>query len=170
MNYVFRRSKAATRSASNALMQRIDLVQRWCAVHVDANAPAHCFRHRELLPDAALSDGFGRLSAALLATPDRLIAHIAARQVTTAPAETHAGRWLLYDPARSLCDGAAAAESNGYVDDDNAPPWDTWIAWLPGTSADALHGSLLAWVPDIFCAAVESGINVNPEQCIGWLG
>jgi uncharacterized protein (TIGR02996 family) len=35
------------------------------------------------------------------------------------------GRLLLFDPDGTLSDGAAAAVSHGYLDEDNLPAWDT---------------------------------------------
>ena len=37
------------------------------------------------------------------------------------------GRLLLYAPHDNLADGAAEAETDGFFDTENEPPWDTWI-------------------------------------------
>jgi hypothetical protein len=77
------------------------------------------------------------------------------------------GRLLVYFPDRELADGAAEAESQGYLDVHNAPPWDTWVAMVDEASADGAY--LLSWVPPEFIDLVHRGIAVNPEECIRWL-
>lgn len=72
-----------------------------------------------------------------------------------------AGRLLLYSPEENLFDGAAKYDSKGFFDVDNAPPWDTWVAFS--------HGTLLSWVPPQLTGLAQSGIDANPEGCIRWL-
>jgi hypothetical protein len=92
------------------------------------------------------------------------------------------GRLVVYFPDDNLYDGAAAVLSQGYFDVDNAPPWDTWIAYLPGRQSSpagdftplADQGDaegisfLLAWVPSQFIQLANTGIWANPEKCISW--
>ena len=33
----------------------------------------------------------------------------------------------MHAPDDNLADGAAALASRGFFDEDNAPPWDTWL-------------------------------------------
>lgn len=67
-----------------------------------------------------------------------------------------------------LADGAAEAESHGFLDVNNTPPWDTWVAFVhyPETSEDSY---LLAWTPPEFVQLVDAGIEVIPEECVKWL-
>ena len=37
------------------------------------------------------------------------------------------GRLLVYEPDTNLAHGLEELETNGFVDIDNIPPWDTWI-------------------------------------------
>ena len=74
--------------------------------------------------------------------------------------EQRPGRLIAYAPQDNLCDGAAQVQSLGFFDVDNVPPWDTWVV---------MHGRyLLAWVPPQMIKFVNSGIEVNPEECIKW--
>jgi hypothetical protein len=69
-----------------------------------------------------------------------------------------------------LSDGAAEAETAGFFDVNNCPPWDTWVAltqFSDGARGRAAH--LFAWVPPAFEAVAQRGIDVNPEVCIEWL-
>ena len=60
------------------------------------------------------------------------------------PQET--GRLLVYFPDENLSDGAAMHASGDFFDEENVPPWDTWLAYV----LDDLEENqtyLLAWVP-----------------------
>ena len=70
------------------------------------------------------------------------------------------GRLLHYFPMENLCDGASRYASNGFFDDDNVPPWDTWCSYDNDT--------LTSWVPEILVPLAQLGIDANPEQCICW--
>lgn len=70
------------------------------------------------------------------------------------------GRILIYAPDENLCDGAAKYSSKGFFDDDNIPPWDSWVCFD--------GRCLVSWVPPLLCQLAEAGIEVNPEGCIWW--
>lgn len=78
------------------------------------------------------------------------------------------GRLLAYFPDSDLADGAAEAESKGFFDVNNAPPWDTWVA-LTDDERDEQHPCLVSWVPSEFIELAGAGILVNPEECVKWL-
>ena len=85
--------------------------------------------------------------------------------------ESMPGRILLYLPDEQLSDGAAQAATWGFLDAENAPPWDTWVAYLRNPIDERPWGGswfLAAWIPPIFVEWVQAGCYVNPEQCIGW--
>lgn len=79
--------------------------------------------------------------------------------------------FLMVEPAYSLSDGAAYAATSGYFDENNMPPWDTWIAPVPPPSgSDPSWGpALLCWLPPWARERVESAIYVNPEHCLQWV-
>jgi hypothetical protein len=88
------------------------------------------------------------------------------------------GRLLAYFPDDNLADGVAAAESKGFLDLDNIPPYDTWVWMVPnmrtvqyanGRSGEMEANYLVAWVPPDFIQLANGGANVNPEECILWL-
>jgi len=83
------------------------------------------------------------------------------------------GRLLLFDPETSLSDGAAAAETSYFFDDDNVPPWDTWLMLISDTPQSAerwtsFDSYLLCWIPSDGISLAQQGIDVNPERCLGW--
>ena len=66
---------------------------------------------------------------------------------------------------------AAPLASEGYFDDFNEPPWDTWVGYVwddaaPGGSAKPFWSCLVTWVPAACIPYARRGIDVNPEACI----
>ena len=83
------------------------------------------------------------------------------------------GRLLAYFPDDNLACGIAEAESQGFFDTDNIPPYDTWV-WMVRNVRSFTKGEmevnyLVAWVPPDFIALASGGVDVNPEGCILWL-
>ena len=70
------------------------------------------------------------------------------------------GRILRYKPRGRIADGSPGYESKGFFDSECAPPWDTWVCY----SEDAL----LAYVPPVLFRLAQSGIEVDPADCVGW--
>ena len=70
------------------------------------------------------------------------------------------GRLLGFYVRQSLFDGAAEAETNGFIDDTNTPPWDSWICML--------EELLVSWVPPMMVYDVQTAIMCNAEECIAW--
>jgi hypothetical protein len=79
------------------------------------------------------------------------------------------GRLLAFFPDESLSDGAAEAETGGFFDFDNTPPWDSWVALFRDGGTFPGADMLVSWVPAELLETVERGIRVNPEECILWL-
>ncbi len=149
------------------LEAQIDEASRWCALRcaeggadADLSEPDLAPRPLETNRWNALHD-VGALRRALLP-----------RHRTTQ--EPLAGRFLVYFPDADLCDGAAAAASEGFFDDYNCPPLGTWIGYFDDATDEAdaapdYAGYLLCWVPEPFCKLANEGVSVNPEACIRWL-
>jgi hypothetical protein len=71
------------------------------------------------------------------------------------------GKFLLYVPEENVSDGASELFSLGFFDENDAPPWDTWVAFSKNT--------LLSWVPSELVHLVQHGIDVNAVDCIHWM-
>lgn len=71
------------------------------------------------------------------------------------------GKLLRYKPEDNFSDGASQDITCGYFDVNDAPPWDTWVCFV--------GRSLISWVPPILINLVQSGIDANPVDCIGWV-
>lgn len=84
------------------------------------------------------------------------------------------GRLLIYNPDESTSDGAANLATQGFINDDNEPAWDTWIAYV----GDSVNGTrhyhpfdsyLLSWVPDPLIEVVQHGMDCNSDNCHHWV-
>jgi hypothetical protein len=152
--------------ADGGIARSIEAARRWCE-----RAPRHA---RELwsLPDPTALGSWGALGA----TPDQVVEKaLHDRDRVDLPATTieQRGRLLGFYPDESFSDGAAARVSEGFFDDHNTPAWDTWVGYFVDYVPEAsikLERYLVAYVPSYLVAAAQLAIDVNPEQCIGWLG
>lgn len=75
---------------------------------------------------------------------------------------------LITDWSKSLFDGAVAPETEGFIDEDCMPPWDTWVA-LVKTRNSFGTACLLSWVPIWLSDKVDFGIQVDAAECLSWL-
>jgi hypothetical protein len=77
------------------------------------------------------------------------------------------GRLLVCYPERSVWDAAAEPVSEGFVDADDVPAWDTWCYY--GTENET-HSEpfLICWVPPAFIELAQEAVNYNPVASIQW--
>jgi hypothetical protein len=137
----------------------------WTGRHWDESAPATSLRTQALAPRRLERSYAAALDTVVLARRWRCTEADASASLTD-------GRLLVYYPDADLADGAAEVASNGYLDVNNCPPHDTWVALLRATSRPGqpdFESHLVAWVPLAAVALVDEGIAVNPEGCIAWL-
>jgi hypothetical protein len=59
------------------------------------------------------------------------------------------------------------AASQGFLDNDERPPCDTWL-WMLDVSDDS-HPVLLSWVPRAFEERVDAAIDLSPDGVVFWL-
>ena len=81
-------------------------------------------------------------------------------EVNPVASDLAGGRILRYWPRGRIADGSSGYESRGFFDSECAPPWDLWVCY----GGDAL----LAHVPRLLVPLAQSGIEVDPEECIRW--
>lgn len=74
------------------------------------------------------------------------------------------GLLLVYFPTPPHSHGAARTASDGYFDDRDTPPWDTWVAYVEETS----RSYLVAWVPPFAFAQASAGIGAATRS-LAWL-
>src|SRR5262249_55244756 len=81
-----------------------------------------------------------------------------------------AGRFLVWYRDLTVDDGVGAIVTNGYLDESDMPPWDTWICYVDQTTdAKAAAGYLLSWVPSEFVTSVQNAITSNAYDALVWL-
>lgn len=76
------------------------------------------------------------------------------------------GKLLLLLVDMNLADGTASTVSDGFYDEFNLPPVATWVDLV--TVGEAKDIGLICWIPEEYVARAQEGIDVNPEECIGW--
>lgn len=139
----------------------------WCAPRADVSNPRNCLRTPELHPRIFEES---RSSAVDTVADEReRYSGVEIRQAKV-PRNLAGGRLLAYFPNMNLSDGAAEDETLGFLNVDNIPAWDTWIAYFEEYADRDYYGFyLVAWIPPQFVEFVSDGIHVNPEECILWL-
>ncbi len=140
----------------------------WCTPRADPADPAGSLRSEELRPRVLETDRVATVQAVWV---HRWLDNaVRSAEPARSAEDLGGGKLLVYFPDSNLSDGAAKAESGGFFDSDNVPPWDTWVGLFRDESADISYvDHLVSWVPGEFIDSVERGINVNPEDCILWL-
>lgn len=153
------------------LEQRLRSVTRWVSARLSGALDHSRLRTRDLLPARPSLRDSEAVAGALEVDPWGLVEAIAAgRRLPMSLSNVELpGRLMVYFPRHNLSCGGAEVESEGFLDDDNAPPWDTWVACFDDHARDASDPYVVAWVPEPFIAAADAGIAVNPEACVIWL-
>jgi hypothetical protein len=78
------------------------------------------------------------------------------------------GRLLLTNWQMSLFDGSCVPLTDGFIDEDCFPGWDTWLR-IVSLSDTADPYCLLSWVPRDLVDSVNDAIYVEPASCMSWL-
>jgi hypothetical protein len=155
---------------------------KWCKPHIRKAAEnqqvAGLFRSRKL--ESAAKSVFPlscatRLNESTTREFDqflRLRADLAASQFVSdqiVAAEVRRPMSLLVtDWSASLTDGAMTPETDGFIDEEGMPPWDTWVAFLQVEGAHGLM-CLLSWVPVWMSRRVDFAIQVDAAESLSWL-
>jgi hypothetical protein len=150
------------------MMNELDLdsirrSQQEAAIWCDTVAPEHDLRTAALRPaigDWPTSEELARAVHTLIEQRRDLLSTFAARETTN-------GRLLVCHLNESISSGESEAETSGFFDIDDRPPWDTWLWSLPSDNSD--EATLLSWVPQRLEPIVSRGIAVNPYECVYWL-
>jgi hypothetical protein len=131
-------------------------------------------------PEAQKADGAGLRTAALrpaslvVASPaeaPEVVRLLAARRgqlveeqgAALPPGEgLRGGRLLLYYPAEVIGCASAELASGGFLDADDAPPWDTWVWYVPQ------EGAVVCWIPPAFLKLAHEGARAAPTESLRW--
>jgi hypothetical protein len=159
----------------------------WCVVRATEGGPDR-LRSQELRPDTAREESSAQalcvsseLITGVVETRRRVLAELG-WAVTVGATNLAGGRLLVSAYEYTNHNGASAGATGDYLDEDDVPPWDTWIgevAGLQGGEDDwpptlASHlgdgppnrGLLVSWVPRAFIPVIQAGLEV---ECMGML-
>jgi hypothetical protein len=163
---------------SNELGLRLRQVKLWCRTKYPYVNIKDGLRTPELEPALSDSPSFPEMELAVTALAQRREQLLAASGTGTPylVQEAAEGKLLICEVSSSIWSGESEAETEGFFDVCDIPPWDTWV-YCVGVeqlfrSGDKLEREtapvLVSWVPSELVGLVTSGINVNPYDCIYW--
>jgi len=193
-------------SCLTVVLRRAGEIAAWCAHRGRHDDPAQSLRTQALRPSHLLTTPLERrLEAArrrrdytqheflhVGAERDAIIDVVSRKRAEFLRAEGHypsemscdlAGGRLLMSEDSSVWDGASQAESKGFFDEDDRPPWDTWLCYVQGAdypiAAVPPKGNptiipawkiwyLVSWAPPTLLDLAVAGMSVNPVDCIQW--
>ncbi|HEU4506779.1 MAG TPA: hypothetical protein VFR78_00980 [Pyrinomonadaceae bacterium] len=161
-------------------IKRLHETIAWCAPRVDISNPKYCLRSAELRPDYDFSSDpeadidlwadipmISRLvaSRSQLLTPSTLTQH---------DIDLHGGRLLIHFLGESNHNNLTADITSYFLDDNDTPPWDTWIqAFIPELwfhqsphEPSRAFPFLISWVPPEFLEKVNEATEC---ECVGML-
>lgn len=73
---------------------------------------------------------------------------------------------VIFEPHETLSCGLGEGETGGFIDVENCPPWDTWVAYLH--ESEETH-YLVSWVPPPFVEKVDWATRVVMVEELRWL-
>ena len=152
----------------------------WCEAHADLTEPETSLRSAELNPYPAYHKRkFEYADDDLSKRPSETVSKVvlARRKLLGAmTTQRHellgGGRLLSYEPDWTLWSGATEVYTEGFFNAFDAPPWDTWVAWMPEawTVGDHHHvGYLVSWIPQVFLETAAKGTWANDSGSLWWL-
>lgn len=128
-------------------------------------------RRTEIAPELSLFDAFKSGATAdeslrrQAAVVESVVLRRSERLTETSESLSNDGRLLAVELPATMFDGVANSVSEGFFDDSDAPPWDTWLKVVMVGET----GYLLSWIPSTCYQQANAGIDANGEQCIKWV-
>ena len=155
----------------------------WCVPRVDVNNPKYCLRSAQLRPNYEFSSWPGTDVDLWWADLHMINKVVASRSQLLTPSRTvfteqkidlAGGRLLIHFLHESNHNGATADITSYYLDNNDTPPWDTWVqAFIPESlthdspdSVPSAYAFLISWVPPEFLEAVNEA---TEAECVGML-
>jgi hypothetical protein len=141
----------------------------WCAQRLVIDDPVNSLRSASLRPPGLrLSDRIKVKFPKIVNTICEERAEAVASWLRNSPEAfrtLEGGRLLLCTSVtESIPDGAVSAMSKGFYDEDDLPPWDTWICY-----ADDLNPEyLISWVPPEWIEIARHGVESHFLDCMKW--
>jgi hypothetical protein len=163
-------------------IKRLNEIIAWCAPRVNISNPKHCLRSAQFRPDYKF-DSEPEYDVDLWADIPMINKVVDSRSqflttttslLTERDIDLGGGRLLIHFLGESNHNGLTADITSYYLDNNDTPPWDTWVeAFIPEScvhqSPDAVPSAypfLISWVPPEFLNAVDEA---TESECVGML-
>lgn len=154
------------------LTRRIGEAAWWASSPVDGPyrtiRTGPVLRSNELRPHDLMMDGSLAAGLAPRAIADArhgVVETLVARRRALSPRAVAGadGRLLSFIVEGCFSDRVAETETEGFFDENDLPPWDTWVAFIRES------GTLVSWAPPSFVATVEKAIRTHLVDAYAWL-
>ena len=134
----------------------------WCLHHWNASEPRVSLRSVILQPNLFEDNHYHKVKYVIYARKYELekLGIISDHQFL------NKGKILIYEPYSNIADCLSEAETKGYFDAYDCPPWDTWVGYI---SLNDGNSYVLSWVLNENIPIVNAGFEVNPVECFYWL-
>ena len=163
-------------------IKRLHETIAWCAPRVNVSTPKHCLRSAQFRPDYEFSSepeydvdlwADIRMINKVVNSRSQLLTPVTPL-LTDGDIDLGGGRLLIHFLGESNHNGLTADISSHYLDNNDTPPWDTWVqAFIPESlahqSPDAVpsvFAFLISWVPPEFLNVVNEA---TESECVGML-
>ena len=154
----------------------------WCTPRVNVNNPKYCLRSAQLRPNYDFSsqanedvDLWADIEMINNVSDSRSLLSSGGNDALREPdIDLAGGRLLIRFLGQSNHNGLTADITSYYLDDNDTPPWDTWVqAFVPESlahqspdSVPSEYAFLISWVPPEFLKAVDEA---TEAECVGML-
>ena len=145
-------------------VRRLAEVAGWCARRAAVTNPRDSLRSPELAPPARELESYlsPYIVESLVARRSRLLENEVLR-----PVPPDAGRIVAH--VQNDCTnmgefGDPEEDPRCYFDEQDHPPWDTWIQTIGSEDP-----TVIAWVPRVMLPFVEEAVAISATSCIRWL-
>ena len=164
---------------STELVRRVDEVERWCQPRLTSGSDVSTrFRSESLRPsDVTLRGAYLRglsreeITAARVRSVENLVDR-RRKLLSASPGSAAAvgargrGAVLAFDPEACFFDGVVRAETENFFDENDLPPWDTWIFY---GAVDNIDPVLLSWIPEPCMSWADRAVAVHMCNAYRWL-
>lgn len=160
------------------LKRRLQQAYAWGNDRYDVNNLQGCLRSNELKPDirigkySKITNAERYLAVETLAQNRTQI--LTSNGVDFISDQPVSGRLLCFYPDVSLGDGFVAIDSGQFIDDQDCPPWDTWLYFSLlnfeiNSSYDPIEiPCLLSWIPEAAIDLVDKAMEQDANDCLIW--
>jgi hypothetical protein len=149
----------------------------WCTGHLSPDDPATSLRSSILRPPRLTAPDSVKIgSEEIVNTVARRRANLVSNQdrIRVNPARDLAGGRLLFctSATESIPDGYVSTASEGFYDEDDLPPWDTWLYYIV-PDMEIVGGAyapecLVSWVPAAWIDLAMIGVKEHFLDCMQW--